>query len=481
MLRDLRLTLRSLRKQPGYAAAAVVTLALAIGANSAIFSAVYAVVLEPLPIETPADLVVCWGADSSQNLSVVELSYRNFQDWSAGSRSFSKAAAMGSSNWTTVLEGIGEPVRLPYTAVTASFFDTLGAHPILGRTFRPEDDVPNAAGVVVLNHGAWVRRFGADPNVVGTTIRLDDRAHTIIGVMPRGFDFPRGAELWMPVVPGLAAASVRWKSDALTNVGVLFVIGRLRAGVTPEAASQELDRLARNLQATTTAPRFGSSVVATPFVDYLLGPVRPMLFLLFGAVGVLLLIAGANVSGLMLARVSLRRHEHAIRLALGATRTDLGRQWLLETLVISVIGGLVGFAASHWIAAGIAALGPDDIPRLADVSTNRAVAAFTLAATVLTALVCGIGPMRQAGATDLVDALADSARGTPGRPARRVRSLLLTGQIALAVVLLVAAGLVIRSFAKLRAIDFCVVILASYLPVRRAIAVDPTALLRRET
>src|SRR5687767_3529580 len=222
MLRDLHLTLRSLLKQPGYAGAAVVTLALAIGANSAIFSAVYAVVLEPLPIAAPADLVVCWGADRSRNLAVVELSYRNFQDWAAGSRSFTSAAAMGSSNWSAVLEGHGEAARVPYTAVTESFFDTLGARTVLGRTFRPEDDVPNAAGVVVLNHGAWVRRFGANPNIVGTTVRLDDRAHTIVGVMPRGFDFPRGAELWMPVVPGLAASSARWQTDALTNVGVLF-------------------------------------------------------------------------------------------------------------------------------------------------------------------------------------------------------------------------------------------------------------------
>jgi putative ABC transport system permease protein len=217
-------TLRHLVKQPGYTIATVFVLALAIGANSAIFSAVYAVLLKPLPIAAPADLVVGRAADPARSLAVVELSYRNVQDWAAESRSFSQLAAMGSSNWAMVLEGEGDPVRVPYTAVTASFFETLGARPLLGRTFRPNDDVPNAPGVVVLNHGAWSRRFGANPSVVGTAIRLDERAYTIVGVMPRGFDFPRGAEMWVPVVPGLAASSALWKTDALTNVGVLLAV-----------------------------------------------------------------------------------------------------------------------------------------------------------------------------------------------------------------------------------------------------------------
>jgi putative ABC transport system permease protein len=221
LLADLRLAFRHLFKQPGYTSATVVTLALTVGANSAIFSDVYAILLKPLPIHATADLVVCWGADSSRKLRVFELSYRNFQDWAAGSRSFTNAAAMGSSNWTMVLEEYREPVRLSYTGLTASFFDTLGARPFLGRTFRPEDDVPNAAGVLVLNYGAWVRRFGANPDVVGTAIRLNEQLYTIVGVMPRGFDFPRGAEFWMPVVPELAASSARWKTDVLTNVGAV--------------------------------------------------------------------------------------------------------------------------------------------------------------------------------------------------------------------------------------------------------------------
>jgi len=453
-MNDLRLTLRNLQKQPGYTVAVVVTLALAIGANSAIFSVVRAVLLRPLPIAAADDLVVCWGADPSRNVEVVELSYRNFQDWAAASHSFSAAAAMGSSNWTMVLDGQGQPARVAYTGVTASFFDTLGARPLLGRTFVPEDDLPNAAPVVVLSHGAWSRRFGANPGIVGTTVRLDERSHTIVGVMPGGFDFPRGAEFWMPVVPELAASSAQWKVDALKDVGVLFVIGRLREGVTPELAAQDLDRLAGRLQATDSpAQRFGSSVVVTPLLDYLLGPVRKALWLLFAAVGVLLLIACANVSGLLLTRVSRRRREHAIRIALGATRTRIGRLWMFETLTLSIAGGAAGLLASRAIADAIVTLGPDDVPRLAEVSIDVPVMAFTFAATLIAALLCGVGPVRHAGAANLVAALGDAARASPGRQPRRVRSLLLMLQVALAVVLLVSAGLVFRSFVKLRAID----------------------------
>jgi putative ABC transport system permease protein len=453
LLTDVRLTIRNLVKQPGYTVATVVTLALAIGANSAIFSAVYAVLLKPLPIAAPADVVVGWAADSSGNLAVVELSYRNFQDWAGGSRSFSQLAAMGSSNWTMVLEGRGEPVRVPYTAVTASFFEALGARPLLGRTFRPEDDVPNAPGVIVLNHGAWVRRFGGNPNVVGTAVRLDERTYTIVGVMPRGLDFPRGTEMWVPVVPGLAASSAQWKTDALTNVGVLFVIGRLRGGVTSAAASTELNQLAARLEATSTAQRFGSSVVVTPFLEYLFGPVRNALWLLFAAVGVLLLVACANVSALLLTRVSLRRHDRAVRLALGATPVDLARLWLLEILLVSVIGGLLGLLASHWIAAAIVALGPDDVPRLDEIRINAPVAAFTFLATLACALLCGLGAVRHASTGNVLDALRDAIRVTPGRESRPARSALLAFQMALAVTLLVSAALIVRSFFNLRETD----------------------------
>jgi putative ABC transport system permease protein len=440
--------LRTLLKQPGYTLATIATLGLAVAANSAIFGAVHAVLLKPLPIEAPSRLVVCWAADRPRNLPVVELSYRTYQAWEAAAPSFAAMAALGSSNWTAVLDGNGDPARVQYAGVTASFFDTMGVRPLIGRGFEARDDVPNAGPVVVLNYGTWIRRFGGDHKVVGTSVTLDGRSHTVVGVMPKGFDFPRGAELWQPVVPVLAASSAQWKVDALSDVGVLFVVGRLREGATPATAAREIDRIAGTRKGEIVAP-----VVVTPFLDYLLGPVRAALWILFAAVGLLLLIACANVSALLLSRVTLRRREHAVRLALGATPYDLGRLWLIETGALSIAGGACGLFLSRWVAALIVTLAPDDIPGLSNVSIDLPVALFTLSATVLAAVLCGIGPVRQAASTNLADAMGDAGRSTSGQQSGRARSLLLTFQIALTVVLLVAAGLVTRSFIRLRSLD----------------------------
>jgi predicted permease len=360
-------------------------------------------------------------------------------------------AALGSANWTMVMDGRGEAVRLPFTAVSASFFEVLGARPMLGRTFRAEDDVANAGGVIVLSYGTWIRRFGGDPSIVGNTATLDQKLYTIIGVMPRGFDFPRGAEFWTPVVPVLIGSSAQLGEDVLTNVGVLFVVGRLRDGVTPQVATEELDRVASSLRIGT--PKFGSSVTVTPFLEYLFGPVQSVLWLLFAAVGVLLLIACANISALMLTQASMRRREYAIRMALGATRLNLGKLWILETFTLSVVGGVLGLISCWGITAAIVTLGPDDIPRIAEVSVNLPVAAFTAGVVSFTALICGIPAIRQTNAANMLEALNDAARSTPGRHSRRTRSALLVLQMALAVVLLVGAGLVVRSFASLRALD----------------------------
>ena len=262
---DLVYSIRSLRKSPGFAAAAVLTLALVIGANAAMFSAVHTVLLKPSPVYEPDDLVICWGSDPSHNLTVVELSYRTFERWATNSQSFSHTAAMGSSTWPSVFERDGESVRLSSAGVSVSFFDTLGVVPEVGRDFRPEDDVPNAPRVVVLSHGTWVRRFGAGAEAIGTAIQLDDEPHTIVGVMPEGFDFPRGADFWTPVVPILADSTEKWRADALENAGVLFVIGRLRGGVTPRMASDELERKAREPEQGAAVARFDTAVASRRF------------------------------------------------------------------------------------------------------------------------------------------------------------------------------------------------------------------------
>ncbi len=450
-LREFRLSLRLLLKSPGYTAAVIFTLALVIGANSAIFSAVHAVLLNPLPIQQAGRVVVCWGANASRNLPVVELSYQNFQDWAARSRSFAKTAAAGSSTWPVVLEGRGAPVRLASSAVSGSFFDTLGVAPAIGRALRPEDDRSNAPRVVVLSHGVWVRHFGSDASVIGRPIRLDG-LFTVVGVMPKEFDYPRGTDLWLPVAPVLARASNQ-SVDAFRDVGVLFVIGRLRDGVIPTMAAAELHELSNQLQLEGAAPRFFTTVVVTPWLDHLLGPVRQALWALFGAVGVLLLIGCANVSGLMLTRVSLRHHEHRIRLALGATGNSLGRLWALEALILATGGGVLGFVLSHWLAHAIVVLAPGDVPRLEDVSINAPVAAFTFVVVVAAALLCAVAPFRQARSLMLVHALHGVALSARSGPPRRARSALTTIQIGLAFVLLVSAGLVFRSFLNLRQLD----------------------------
>ena len=448
---DLRLALRSLRKAPGYTCAMVVTLGLVIGANSALFSAVYAVLLKPLPIRQPNQLVICWGRDPSHNLPVVELSYQNFQDWATHSRSFSQAAAIGSSTWPLVLDRRGEHTRLSAAGVSVSFFETLGVIPEVGRGFHSEDDAPNAPGVVVLSHRLWMTRFGGNPHVVGTTIQLTT-PYTVVGVMPDAFDFPRGTDVWTPVVPILADSAHGWHADTLKTVGVLFVIGRLRNGVTPALAADELDRLADQLQHQGAAPRFGTAVVVTPWLAYVLGLVRPVLWMLLAAVGVLLLIACANVSGLLLTRVTLRRREDAVRRALGATGPLLSRQWLMEPLVLSSLGGTLGLIASQWMTRAIVALAPDDVPRLTDISINVPVASFTFVVIVATAVLCGAGPSWSAGHAHVMEALQDAARSTPGRESQRSRASLLILQMALSVVLLVAAALVVRSVRNLRQI-----------------------------
>ena len=451
LLKLVRLTVRDVLRQPGYAAATVLTLALAIGANSAIFSAVLGVLLTPSAIRDPDRLVISWERESSGS-PVVEISYRNFQDWVAHSRSFNQAAAIGSSTWPAILDGQGESVRVASAGVSVSLFDTLGVVPALGRGFRPEDDAPNAERVVILSHTTWVTRFGADPNVIGTTVQLGGR-HTVVGVMPSGFDFPHRTDVWLPVVPILANAGDGRVQSPLESVGVLFVVARLRERVTPAMASAELNTLARRLQQTGNAPRFGTDVVVTPFLDYLIGPVRRALWALWAAVAVLLVIGCANVSGLMVTRVSARRREHAIRLALSATRRHLGGRWALETLILSLAGGGVGLLGARWLLQLIVALAPEDLPRLSAISISLPVVAFTFLAVLVTAFLCGAQPVRHAGTLNLLEALNDASRSTPGRRSSRARSALLVFQIGLTVVLLVAAGLVLRSFVNLRQLD----------------------------
>lgn len=450
---DLRLTLRALRAHPGYTLAAVGTLALGIAATTAMLSAVYAVLLAPQPVHEPSRIVAGWGLAPETSHGLVELTYRDIDALGRDSRTVQSMAAVGSTTWSAVLEGDGVPARLAYGGVSGTFFATLGVPPARGRTLQPADDMPGAAGVVVLSHATWRDRFGADASIVGRAITLDGAPQTIVGVMPDGFDYPRGAEFWAPIAPTLAAASALWKTDALATVGVLFYVARLRDGVSLDAAAEDLSAVGRRLDEGRPAPRVGSRVMAMPFEDHVLGPVRQALWALLGAVGVLLLIAGVNVSGLMLTRASRARREHAIRLAIGASGRDLARLWLTESAVIAVLGGVLGLLCASTLTTSMLALAPEGIPRLAGARVNLPVAAVALVVTALAAIGCALAPLRLARNVGLTDPLGEAGRGTAGSRPRRWRTALLVVQIAMAVVLLVTAGLVTRSFRALRAVD----------------------------
>lgn len=450
-LRDLRFAGRHLKASPGYTAAAVATLALAIGASTAIFSAVYAVLLKPMPIRQPEQLVVAWGGSPALAYRVIELSYLDIRDIGEATPKVGKVASVGSAAWNTVLDGEGDPVRLASLGVSGNFFELVGAVPQMGRALRPEDDVAGAAPVVVLSHGTWRQQFGGDPGIVGKRIQLDDQQTEIVGVMPSGFDYPRGAQLWVPIVPALSGAPVGSNQNALRNVGLLFLVARLNAGVTIDMAAAEWTRALAPILAARPGPQFG--VTAKPFLEEHIGPAKQAMWALSGAVGILLLIACANVSGLMLTRVSLRNHDDAIRMAIGGSRRAIGRLWAAETVWLVAIGGGFGLLTCQWFIAAIVALAPAGIPRLDEVAIDLPVAAFAIAVMAAITFLCSAAPIRQASITNLVETLNDGSRTVASGRSYRTRSSLLVLQIGLAVVLLVAAGLVVRSFSALQNVD----------------------------
>jgi putative ABC transport system permease protein len=448
--RDLMFALRRLKASPGYAAAVVVTLALVIGATTAIFSAVHAVLLTGVPIRQPEQLVVAWGVNPKSS-GVIELTYVAIEELVAATPGIGAVASVGSSAWTAVLDGEGEPRKIPTVGVSGRFFDVLGTTPRLGRLIRVEDDAVGAARVGVISHAMWQREFGSDPGIIGRRIRLDDMATEIVGVAAAGFDYPLGTEVWLPVKPIIDASSAVYKADALSSVGVLFMLARLNDGVTPALAAERWSAANARLQEGTPATRY--NVVSTPFLDYQIGPARRAIWILFAAVGVLLLIACANVSGLMLTRSALRNREDAVRLAIGGSRSAIARQWALEAALLSTTGGFIGLLLARWFAKAFIALAPDGIPRLDDVSISAPVAAFSFAVMAAVTMLCAAAPIRQTRSLNLSDILNDGSRTIAGARSYRTRSALLVLQIAMSVVLLVGAGLIVRSFSELQRVD----------------------------
>jgi putative ABC transport system permease protein len=442
---DLRFAGRQLWKSPGFTLVAVLTLALGIGATTAIFSVVYGVVLRPLPFRAPERLVRPLFVSPEGEMQGA-FSVPNFVDWKNASRTVEDTAALWGG--TLNLSGGGDPERLPAAWVSANYFKVVGIRPLAGRTFAPGEDLKSAPRVTVISEKLWRRRFGGDPGLVGRSIILDGQPHTVIGILRKGVQLPSTADAWVPAVfpPG----------EEKQRGSVFFAgIGRLAPGATLRQAKTEADVIGRRL--STGYPEANASYFKTMTVeslpDRMLGDTRKPLLILLGAVAFVLLIACANVANLLLVRAASREGEIVIRVALGAGRARIVRQLLTESLVLALAGGTLGIALAAWVIRTLIAIGPRDIPRLAEVGIDGTALLFALGISLLTGLLFGLAPALQTSRTDLSGVIRDGTKGSKGRRGTRARSLLVVTETALAVILLAGAGLLIRSFSQLQKVD----------------------------
>jgi putative ABC transport system permease protein len=444
---DLRHALRALLRRPLLFAVAAGALALGIGASTAVFSVVDAVLLRPLPFAEAGRLVLLWQSIPERNAPFVEVSYPYLRELRSRSHTLAGLAAMPSVNSGFTLGG-REPARVDGRIVTGNFFDVLGAHAALGRTFVEEEDRVGVPRVVVLSHGLWQRQFGGDPALVGRTLELDGTPMTVIGVMPREFRYPPGADLWTPLVPVIPGIVDK------ANVGWATLIGRVAPGATLDAARAEIDGLTAEGLRREAPNAPAVKTVLTPLAHDWFGPARPALLVLLGAVLLVLLLACANVSALLLARAAARQREIAVRLALGASRARLVRQLLAEAALIAVAGGLAGTVMAVWGLHGLLSLVPAEIPRLEDAAIDPRVLTFALVLTAVSALASGLVPALLASRSTLTDVLAEGSRSAgPGAQQVRARAVLVATETAAALVLLAGAGLLTRTFENLRRVE----------------------------
>jgi putative ABC transport system permease protein len=451
LIKDIRFGIRGLIKRPGFTSIAVITLALGIGANTAIFSVVNATLLRPLPFKDPKSIVMMWGylPKFAQTNDKLPSSAANYLGLVKQTQTLQELAAF--RQWSWQLTHAGDPEQLQGVRVSANFFEALGASPALGQTFKPEQDQEGAAPVAIISHRFWQREFAADRNVLGKSLTLDGHTVTVVGVMPRDFEFPGGANM----VPGLQFATRNdiWMPLAMTdqernNQGSLnlAVLGRLKPGITINQAGNEL----RTIETSLPLGTIGYTVNLVPLQKQMVGNIQRLLLVLLGTVVFVLLIACANVANLLLARASSRQKEMAIRGALGAGRWRVIRQLLTESMLLSLLGGLLGSLLAMWGTPLLVSLIPDKVPRIHEISVDLRVLGFALLISIITGIVFGLAPALQASRIDLNQSLKESARGTTsGLRQNRLRAFLIVSEVSLAVVLMIGASLLIKSFVRL--------------------------------
>ena len=454
MIKDVQFALRGLLKRPAFAAIAVLTLALGIGANTAIFSVVNAVLLRPLPVKEPDRLMTFWHSAPAKGLSHLDLSDALFAYYRDRTRTFESMAAYETGEFA--LTGAGEPEVVTGAIVTFNYFNVLGREPLLGRTFTAQEDTPGHNHVALLSYGLWQRRFGGDPNIVGHSITLDSSPVTVVGIMPPDFDLPDPAErpngsgpmqLWVP--KGLDPQDL--------NSWNLSVVGRLHPGGTADDAQKEISALYQSFT-TEYGARLGDglgsvSTILLPLQRHIVGEVRRPLLVLLGAIGLVLLIACANLTNLLLARAAARTRELAVRQCLGASAMRLARQTLTESLLLSFFGTVVGILIAVWIVTALKRLVSSQIPHIESAGIDTTVLLFTIVIMLVTGVLCGLAPALRAARVNLQDAIKEGARGTGSGANKRLNNAFVVSQLALSLVLLIGAALFLQSFRNLLSVN----------------------------